>query len=152
MMKSQLVRTLLKWLLAIAIVIGVLHLPAKREDDSDPLPATVTRDCAPWDGSAFTISIPAGDPRPSNVEISIWHSPDLAGPVIISFPDETGRDGTALYRPAFGDPQPMQGWASLLAVHGDHPVEGRFSLATENGNKFSGRFRATWGSEIIFCG
>jgi hypothetical protein len=152
MLKSHLLRNFLKCILAIAILAGVFRLTARREDGSAALPATVNRDCAPWDGSAFIISIPPDRGQNASVVISIWQAPDVRGPRTFSFPDETGHIGSATYRPAAGDPEPLRGQVSLFGVDRGHPIEGTFYLGAEDGTKFSGTFNATWGSAMIFCG
>jgi hypothetical protein len=112
--------------------------------------ATVTRDCAPWDGAAFTISIPYD--RTTTVTISIWQSPDILFPAAFSFPDETGRVGFA-YSLAELDPlQPLAGRVSFTRVDRSFPVEGEFDLHTETGGQFQGKFIADWGNTYAMCG
>ena len=54
-------RTLLYTLIgSFALAIGFLwsYLSTNNQENLTVLPATINRDCAPWDGAAFTMSIP----------------------------------------------------------------------------------------------
>lgn len=112
--------------------------------------ATINRDCAPWDGSAFTLSIPTEDG--TIIHISIWQSPDIKLPVSFSFPDETGQIGAAYILPELHPLQQFSGEVSFKRVEEGIPVEGVFNLETESGKQFKGRFKAEWGNELVYCG
>jgi hypothetical protein len=114
------------------------------------LPATVDRDCAPWDGAAFRISIPYE--LGSALEISIWKSPESQAPVAFSFPDPTGSVGEAFYRSPFGTSQPLTGRVAFWQLGGEHPIEGDFSFVTADGRDLSGSFQAVWGRTSAVCG
>jgi len=116
------------------------------------LAATVERDCAPWDGAAFTISIPLDGLPGSSIDISIWDSPDFKIPVSFSFPGQTGRAGNAIYRPVSGPPEPLSGQVSFRHVDQANPIKGQFNLTSESGGQFSGRFQANWELKPIPCG
>jgi hypothetical protein len=113
-------------------------------------PATINRDCAPWDGSAFTVSIPYD--QGSVINISIWKSPDIKLPVTFSFPDETGQVGNAIYLSPAGEYEQLSGKVSFTRVAEGSPVEGEFSFASERGERFNGKFEAQWENEIVYCG
>jgi hypothetical protein len=113
-------------------------------------PATINRDCAPWDGAAFTVSIPYDST--STIMISIWRSPDIKLPTTYSFPDETGQVGNALLCLQAGLPEQLTGRVSFPRVGQGVPVEGEFNLLTEAGQKFKGKFEAEWGNQIPMCG
>ncbi len=142
---------------AFVITIGLLILgialftfSTRTQEPAQIFPATINRDCAPWDGSAFTVSIPTNDGI--IIHISIWQSPDIKLPVTFSFPDNTGQVGNAsLILPA-GMPQQLSGEVSYLRVDSESPVEGEFNLKDESGKQFNGKFKAEWGNEIIMCG
>jgi hypothetical protein len=140
------VLSLLTLLLGIALYI----FSARNQEHLQTFPATVNRDCAPWDGAAFTVSIPFGDG--TIIDLSIWKSPDIRLPTTYSFPDETGQVGNALLRLQAGLPEQLTGRVLFPRVEQDMAVEGEFDLLTEAGQKFKGRFEAEWGNQIVMCG
>jgi hypothetical protein len=111
--------------------------------------ATINRDCAPWDGSAFTVSVPL---QKSMIDISIYQSPDIKRPATFSFPDETTTAGNALLILPMDPPEQLTGKVSFQHVEQGIPVEGMFDLITESGDNINGKFIAEWGDEIIYCG
>lgn len=134
------------------LVFGIVWLTFSTQDDEPAqiFPATINRDCAPWDGSAFTVSIPIEDK--SIMDISIYRSPEIRLPVRFSFPDETMSLGHALYLTPPGLPEQLTGTVFFQRVERGKPVEGRFNFTSERGEQFKGRFIAEWGNEIIYCG
>jgi len=139
------------------IAIGILILgialfafSTRNQTPAHLLPAAVNRDCAPWDGSAFTVQIPwqHGDV----IAISIWKAPDIKVPVTFSFPDNTGQVGNASYQLASGDYEQLSGTIFFWRVAEGRPVEGRFELVTEAGQRFEGQFKADWGDQMMMCG
>src|SRR5215207_9595023 len=86
-MKSRLFLSILLTLLLISVVAVWFFFRSHIKSPAHVFPATVDRDCAPWDGSAFTVSIPL--PDGSTISISIYWSPDIKLPSRYSFPDET---------------------------------------------------------------
>ena len=112
--------------------------------------ATVNADCAPWDGSAFTLSIATG--AGGSIDISIWQAPDIATRTVFSFPDSTGQAGNAVYRTLSGDVQALRGTVSFDRVQIGSSVQGAFDLTSESGKQFSGRFEAFWGQQRALCG
>ncbi len=115
-----------------------------------PTSATINADCAPWDGSAFTLSIATG--AGGSIVISIWQAPDIANPTVFSFPDSTGKVGNAVYRTLSGASQELRGSVSFDRVQVGPSVQGTFDLTSERGNQFSGQFEAFWGSQRALCG
>jgi hypothetical protein len=113
-------------------------------------PATVNRDCAPWDGTAFTVSIPMNNG--ATLDISIYRSPDIKLPISFSFPDETMRDGNALLLLTVGSPEPLTGRVWFQRVGPGQPIEGRFHLRSERGERFDGKFIAEWEKQAVYCG
>jgi hypothetical protein len=137
--------------LLILVLATVLFIVSTRSQGSlQTFPATVNRDCAPWDGSAFTVSIPYN--TTSTIMISIWQSPDIRLPIAFSFPDETGQIGFAYVLPELDPLQQLRGKVRFRRVAGESPVEGEFDLFTEAGRKFKGKFEAEWGNQIAMCG
>jgi len=140
---------------AIGLLILILGtaFAAFSSRDQEPVkvfPATIDRDCAPWDGAAFTVTIPKSNG--TVIAVSIYQSPDILFPVTFSFPDETLRIGNALLLPDVGSPEPLIGMVSFQRVNSEKPVEGRFSLTSEAGERFRGRFIARWGTQLAVCG
>ena len=120
---------------------------------SEPLTiftATINRDCAPWDGAAFTVSIPYD--TVSVIMISIWRSPDFNIPGTFSLPNEASQVGSA-YIVSQLDPQiPLKGKVSFQRAGETGPIAGRFSLTSESGETFAGKFIAEWGEQMALCG
>jgi hypothetical protein len=113
-------------------------------------PATINRDCAPWDGAAFTVSVPYDST--STITVAIWQSPDIKLPSTYSFPDPTGSVGNAVSLSPFGEYEQLSGKVSFGPVEEGRPVEGEFSLRSESGEHFKGKFEAHWRDEIVYCG
>lgn len=140
----------------IAVVVLLLLIGAalfmylKWDDTPLPtFPASVERDCAPWDGAAFTVSIPLED---ETIKVSIYQPPDIQRFVRFSFPDETMSEGHALLLLPIALPEPLTGQVSFQRVEQGVPVDGQFDLSTEAGRNFKGAFVAEWGNEIVYCG
>jgi hypothetical protein len=139
-------------ILSLTIIIAGIAFYALTRPGQTPeqtRAATINRDCAPWDGSAFTVSIHVED---ANISISIYQTPDIKYPTTFSFPDNTMSVGNALLILPIDPPQQLNGRVSFQGVQQDSPVEGLFDLTTATGEKFKGRFIAKWGNEIVFCG
>jgi hypothetical protein len=149
-MKSRNLFFVVMSLLILILGTALYIFSARNQEPLQTFPATVNRDCAPWDGAAFTVLIPLGDGR--SIDISIWQSPDIKLPSTYSFPDETGQVGNALLRAQAGSPEPLTGRVSFPRVEQGVPVEGEFNLLTEAGRKFKGKFEAEWGNQIAMCG
>ncbi len=144
-------RTLL-YILAglLAIITGFLSLYfTGKSEDLKVFPATVNRDCAPWDGAAFTISIQYDM---ASIQISIWKSPDMKLPVVFSFPDPSSRLGNATYQPLFGPYRQLNGKVIFWRVDSENPIEGEFNFMLETGKSFKGKFKAEWENQVVMCG
>ncbi|HKG54125.1 MAG TPA: hypothetical protein VKB04_07670, partial [Anaerolineales bacterium] len=111
--------------------------------------ATINRDCAPWDGSAFTVSIPM---EGKGIAISIYQSPEIEHPTTFLFAEDTLSTGNALLILPLGSPQQLTGKVSFQNVARDTPVKGQFDLVTNSGKHFKGKFSAEWKNEIVLCG
>ena len=136
----------------LLIGLGALWFLTRGEtpNPSQVFRAVINRDCAPWDGSAFTVSIPLRDG--SSMAISIYRSPDIELPVRFWFPDESITEGNALLLLSVGSPEPLIGEVWFQRVDEGMPVEGRFRFRSETGAQLEGRFVAEWGDEIVYCG
>ena len=136
--------------ICLLILVTALFIVRAREWPREhALPAVVWRDCAPWDGGAFTIAIPV---EKGTIHISVWKSPNIKLPVIFSFPDETGTIGSAFLLPSLGASEELNGRVLLQGVSAENPVQGRFDLVSETGGEQIGTFIAAWDHEIVFCG
>ena len=149
-MKSRTQYFILIGLIVFILGIALFTFSTRDQEPAQVFPATVNRDCAPWDGSAFTVSIPyeAG----SVINISIWQSPDIKLAVKFSFPDETMRIGNATYLLRFSYSVQLTGTVFFWRVDMESPVEGEFDFLTEAGQRLKGKFKAEWGNEIVYCG
>jgi hypothetical protein len=136
----------------IVVVLGValFVFSAQLSEPLTIFSATINRDCAPWDGAAFTVSIPYD--TVSVIMISIWRSPDFKIPRTFSLPNEASQVGSA-YRVSQLDPLiPLKGEVSFQRVGETGPIEGRFRLRSERGETFAGKFIAEWGERMALCG
>jgi hypothetical protein len=130
--------------------IAIFTFSARNQAPAQIFPAMINRDCAPWDGSAFTVSIPMNGG--TSINISIWKAPDIKFPVTFSFPDNTGQVGNASYRLASGDYKQLSGKIFFQRVDEGNPVEGRFEFVTETGRQFNGQFKADRRNLVMMCG
>jgi hypothetical protein len=137
-------------LLILILGIALFTFSARDREPVQVFPATINRDCAPWDGAAFTVSF-RYDPV-TTITISIWQSPDFTFPVTFSFPDETMRVGIAYSLPELDPLEELTGKVTFWRVEQGIPVEGEFNFTAESGGRFKGRFKAYWGNQIPMCG
>jgi hypothetical protein len=142
-------------LIAIGLVILVLEIAfftfSKRNQETiQVFPATIGRDCAPWDGGAFTTSVRYGPTSP--IIVSIWKSPDIKLPTTFSFPDETGVVGHAYILSETDSLIPLSGQVFFRRVDQESPVVGEFNLTDGDGKPFKGQFNTTWKHEAVACG
>jgi hypothetical protein len=149
-MKSRTPFLLASIFLILLSVIAIFTFSARNQEPLPVFPATINRDCAPWDGSAFTVAIPY-DPG-SFINISIWREPDIKLPARFSFPDESMRMGSASFLLRFSYSVELTGTVFFWHVEQGSPVEGRFDLRTEAGQRLTGKFHAEWGDQIAMCG
>jgi hypothetical protein len=141
------------------IIIGFLILllgiawysfPGRKQEPAQILPAVIHRDCAPWDGAAFTVMIPL-DPGGS-LDISIWRAPEFKFPKSFSFPDETGQVGNAILMSPAGLPEQLTGNVFFMQVNDRESAEGEFQFLTGTGQRFRGQFQAEWDDRMVLCG
>jgi hypothetical protein len=134
------------------VIIGfiLLGISIRNRQPAQIFPATIKRDCAPWDGSAFLVSIPysAG----SMINISIWQAPELKLPVTFSFPEDSMTHGNATYLVRFSYSVQLSGTVFFWRVEQGRPVAGWFDLHTEAGQPLRGKIKAEWRNEAVYCG
>ena len=150
MMKPQLRLFLLISLVSIALAGIWLIYPLSNPETPPALSAKIDRDCAPWDGPAFTISFPYDSV--TSIMISIWQAPSLAFPAAFSFPDETMRIGTAYVARKLAPLEGLSGKVWLPRLEPGKSIEGRFSFRSERGERLDGVFLAEWGNLVVYCG
>jgi hypothetical protein len=137
-------------LLLIVSAAIFFTLVAKNQENIPAYSATIFRDCAPWDGAAFTISI-----RLSwgvVIQASIYRSPNIELPGSFSFPDETGQVGNVILVTPTGSSEGLSGKVSFQQITEENPVEGKFDLLTKTGKPLKGKFMAEWENKIALCG
>ena len=134
------------------LILGIAFFTfsARNQEPVQVFPATVNRDCAPWDGSAFRVTVPLSDG--AVIDIAIWQAPDINFSKTFSFPDDTGQVGNASLRSASGEYEQLSGTVFFQRVDEESQVAGGFKLVTETGQRFEGQFKAEWGNQIIMCG
>lgn len=141
-------------LLALGLPTDLLASPGQQPGSATALPAQIWNDCAPWDGAAFTVTVPlparAGRP-PSTLFISIWKGPNLPDPSQFNFPTDAKIGATRL-EPRPGLDGLLKGRVSLQSVLPSQPVLGSFELMSLTGEAVRGRFRATWVTRQARCG
>ena len=142
------------WIVAVGLIaflgIVLFTLYTQRQRPESVFPATISRDCAPWDGAAFTIKIPIH--QGAILDISIWQSPDIHRSITFSFPNETLQTGNVSLIPRFGQPEQLTGTVWFKNVREGMPIEGRFSLTSESGARLEAKFVAEWDDQIVYCG
>ena len=149
-MKSKTALCIVACLLIIAIGIAWLIFSTRDRVPAQFFPAEVNRDCAPWDGSAFTVSIPVNDG--TVIDVSIWRSPDIKIPVTFSFPDKSMSSGDSLLLLQGGSSEQLKGTVFFKRVESGEPIEGEFDLFTQSGRRLKGKFKAEWGDLSAMCG
>jgi hypothetical protein len=141
----------LLFLLFLIALSGILFFTSlSNQETLQVFSASVNRDCAPWDGEAFTVKVSTLDGR--ELDLSMWQSPEIAVPTRFAFPDETQQVGNALLIPRSGMPEQLTGEVWFQSVSEGKPIEGRFSLTSERGEQFKGKFVAEWEGQRALCG
>jgi hypothetical protein len=149
-LKTTFLALLLLFLIALSGIWIFYSLTPAGQTPAQTFPAIINRDCAPWDGGAFTMSF-RYDPI-TTITISIWQSPSFPLPITFSFPDETRKAGTVYAVQELDPLEELTGKVTFWRVEQGIPVEGEFNLNAASGKHFKGKFRAEWGNEIVYCG
>ena len=136
--------------LFLVLCIAWYSLPGRRVETLQAFRGVVNRDCAPWDGAAFTVSIPLRDD--ATLAVSIWQAPEIMRPIAFIFPDDSFQVGNAALSAPDGILEQLAGEVWFERVEHGQPVEGRFHLQSERGSKFDGQFTAVWGNLVAMCG
>jgi hypothetical protein len=146
-LRTSLFPPFILFLLALGGIVFFRSLP---KQELQVFPATVNRDCAPWDGAAFTVAIQYD--ASTEIYISIWKSPDIKFPSTFVLPDGEGQVGSAYILSELGPLVELSGETSFQRVDVGMPLEGRFSFTSERGGQFEGQFIAEWGEQVVMCG
>lgn len=146
--RSGLVLLVILFIIALGGIFYFYSLPTHKSEQASP--ATARRDCAPWDGAAFTVTVQYD--ADTIIYISIWKSPDIPFPSAFELPDTERQVGDAYILPEFGTRISLSGkvWFQLVGM--GIPVEGRFRLTSERGAAYEGGFVAKWESQTVYCG
>lgn len=137
--------------LFVIVLGGIFYFYSLPNQEPEKIfPATVSRDCAPWDGSAFTVAIQYD--AETIVFISIWKSPDIPSSSTFELPDENQQIGEAYLLPTSGMRIELNGKVWFQRVEEGMPIEGRFRLTSERGEAYEGGFTAEWESQMVYCG
>ena len=148
MMKS---RTLFFIAIGLFILgIAIFTFSTRHQEPSQVFSATVNRDCAPWDGSAFRVLVQMEDGAVIN--ISIWQAPDIQFSKTFIFPEDTGQIGNVSLVLENGEYESLSGEVRLEGVSEGKPFAGRFNLKSERGGMYVGQFEAVWDNQIALCG
>lgn len=145
-----------RWLVLLVILFvialgGIFYFYSLPNQEPEKLfPATVSRDCAPWDGAAFTIAVQY-DPD-TLVYISIWKSPNILVSSTFELPDVERQVGETYILPESGMRVELSGKVWLQRAEEGMPIEGRFRLTSERGDAYEGGFAAEWKSQTVYCG
>lgn len=117
--------------------------------------AQIARTCAPWDGAAFTVSVPLGnDADPAALpalQLSVWSSPQFDGERKIVFAEGDDRTGAASYAETVERATPLTGEATFRQA-ADGSIEGTLRLKAADGRRFERRFRGRLGDRAVMCG
>ena len=137
------------WVMAVVMTAGVVAwLRAET-----PTPAIVNLTCAPWDGSAFRVMVPLDNTTSARVvSVVIYRNAAIHQRITFTFPDATGKLGTATVESHAGKFEDMAGTVTFNGVEAGKAVTGVFDLATPAGEKIHRAFRADWGTERPLCG
>lgn len=117
--------------------------------------ARIARTCAPWDGAAFTVSVPAGngvDPAAlPALQLSVWSSPQFDGERKVVFAEGDDRTGVAMYAETADHATPLTGEATFRQA-ADGSIEGTLRLKAADGRRFEQRFHGRLDDRVVMCG
>jgi hypothetical protein len=118
--------------------------------------ATVSRDCAPFDGPAVTIYLTptavALDPSPPFVRISVWDAPEQVAGRTWTWP-RTVNKATASRCVTGNDCVDSTSGSVTLGNFGpDSALSATVDVKFPDGSRIQGTVRGTWQSRRILCG
>jgi len=130
--------------------IALFTFSKKSQETVQTFSGTIGRDCAPWDGAAFTLSIRYDST--SSIIISIWKPPEIKLASTFTIHDETGKIGQAYILSELDPLIPLSGKVFFRRVEPGSSVEGHFNLMDKSGKHFKGQFHAKWNNKPVYCG
>jgi len=117
--------------------------------------ADVARACAPWDGAAFSVSVPlreGADPGAlPALRVMVWSPPQFEHERTVVFADGDDRTGVAQYMEAEDRATPLTGEATFRQA-ADGGIEGTLRLKAADGRRFERRFRGRLDDRMVMCG
>lgn len=149
-MKTRFFLTRIMLLLFLSLGFGWWLFKTSPRPAPQVFTAIIRRDCAPWDGAAFTTNIDLQNGN--SLTISIWQSPSSSLSSTYIFPDSTGQIGNALLLAPTGNAESITGTISFTHLDEEYPVEGNFKFTTATGNQIVGIFKAQWDYQVMLCG
>lgn len=124
-----------------------------------PIAATIQSDCAPWDGPAFRVTIPAASfgagYDSATISVSIWKAPKIPASTTfdLSVSYSSGEHpGAAMLSLKPGQSERLNGSVTFESVTDSAPVRGSVDLATKTGTHFKASFIAAWNHVRMLCG
>ena len=140
-----------------SVAVGLLAAVTVARAAQEPRlsPAIAWRDCAPWDGPAFTVAVgregaTSVDPARPWLRISIWQEAGTRHGVTYRFPDTTQKLGAVEYGgTAFPS---VNGTVTFPSAVSEEVVAGSFDFMTPDGRHLAGRFRGGWRPVAALCG
>lgn len=116
--------------------------------------AHIARTCAPWDGAAFSVSVPVGhgvDPAAlPALQLSVWSSPQFDGERTVVFADGDDRAGLAFHVETPERTTPLTGEVTFRQA-ADGGIEGTLRLKDADGRRFERRFRGRLDGGAVMC-
>jgi len=117
--------------------------------------ADIARACAPWDGAAFSVSVPlreGADPAAlPALRVMVWSPPRFERERTVVFADGDDRTGVAQYAESEDRATPLTGEATFRQT-ADGGLEGTLRLKAADGRRFERRFRGRLDDRRVMCG
>lgn len=117
--------------------------------------ARIARTCAPWDGAAFTVSVPMSDGIDAAalpaLRLMVWSAPQFERGQTVVFADGDDRTGAAQYAESEDSAMPLTGEATFRQA-ADGSIEGTLHLKAADGRRFERRFRGRLDPGAVMCG
>lgn len=117
--------------------------------------AHIARTCAPWDGAAFSVSVPlreGADPGAlPALRVMVWSPPRFEHARTVVFADGDNRTGVAQYAESEERATPLTGEATFRQA-ADGGIEGTLRLIAADGRRFERRFRGPLDPGVVMCG
>lgn len=117
--------------------------------------ARIARACAPWDGAAFSVSVPLREGADATalpaLRVRVWSPPRFEHARTVVFGDGDDRTGVAQYAESEDRAMPLTGEATFRQA-ADGGIEGTLRLKAADGRRFERRFRGPLDPGQVMCG